>query len=334
MPPPIMPPRLIRPFPIPMHVGTDICHIPRIMTILRDPSRAAPFVRRILTPSEIPYANRELIKVMGLTPLAALSSTLPDLGPYDLLGGVVPPGPRRQPRPQKPETEPETPTTLTATAGTGEGAGVGTGAEPETAHPEPVQGTEQSPATLHPSVYKAAAHYLAGRYVCLTLCCSVCRDLCCSVCLPACLSVCVSVCRPVPTRRGRASLTNYAYPVSRFAAKEAVIKAHPHLSLRFQSISILTAARLARERGVEAWGSANFIEARTNAPMALLKFYRGNQKAEQTARVSISHDGDYATATCIGFEDDDDPLPETAEAETAQAETVDAETTPATEPTS
>lgn len=44
-------PRIVRPFPYPLNIGTDICHIPRIYSILNS-ARAARFVRRVLTEEE------------------------------------------------------------------------------------------------------------------------------------------------------------------------------------------------------------------------------------------------------------------------------------------
>lgn len=42
----------LRPFPFPLNVGTDICQISRIYSILAGP-RATRFVKRILTPEEL-----------------------------------------------------------------------------------------------------------------------------------------------------------------------------------------------------------------------------------------------------------------------------------------
>ncbi|KAG6066233.1 hypothetical protein E4U16_000293, partial [Claviceps sp. LM84 group G4] len=46
-----MPPPL-RPFPIPIHVGTDICQISRIYAILNSPRRSR-FIHRVLAPEEV-----------------------------------------------------------------------------------------------------------------------------------------------------------------------------------------------------------------------------------------------------------------------------------------
>ncbi|KAL8382388.1 hypothetical protein RB595_006259 [Gaeumannomyces hyphopodioides] len=66
----------------------------------------------------------------------------------------------------------------------------------------------------------------------------------------------------------------------RFAAKEAIIKAHPHLpKLSFGQIRIHTGP--------------------DGAPAAVVT---ADGREPQQARLSISHDGDYATAVCLGFE--------------------------------
>ncbi|KAG6181037.1 hypothetical protein E4U36_004368, partial [Claviceps purpurea] len=46
-----MPPPL-RPFPFPIHVGTDICQISRIYAILNSPRRRR-FIHRVLAPEEV-----------------------------------------------------------------------------------------------------------------------------------------------------------------------------------------------------------------------------------------------------------------------------------------
>ena len=50
----IMPPPL--PFPLPLHVGTDICRISRIAHLLRSP-HCRRFVRRVLSPEELARAK-------------------------------------------------------------------------------------------------------------------------------------------------------------------------------------------------------------------------------------------------------------------------------------
>ncbi|EFQ30752.1 uncharacterized protein GLRG_05896 [Colletotrichum graminicola M1.001] len=78
---------------------------------------------------------------------------------------------------------------------------------------------------------------------------------------------------------------------ARFAAKEATFKAHPFRRLSFHDITIV------RRALVEGKANPNG----SGPPVAII---RGEREGEpgQTAMVSISHDGDYATAVCLGFE--------------------------------
>ncbi|KAK4143342.1 uncharacterized protein C8A04DRAFT_28981 [Dichotomopilus funicola] len=89
-----------------------------------------------------------------------------------------------------------------------------------------------------------------------------------------------------------------AYMAGRFAAKEAAFKAHPHLHLGFHDILILSSSTsnqaLTGEKPIDGLGSA--------APTAVIR--PGGGARDQIARVSISHDGEYATAVCMGFEAD------------------------------
>ncbi|KAH8884816.1 hypothetical protein GQ53DRAFT_697131 [Thozetella sp. PMI_491] len=80
-----------------------------------------------------------------------------------------------------------------------------------------------------------------------------------------------------------------AFMAGRFAAKEAVIKAHPHRSLTFHDILI----QKAQASKGQHLGSG--------PPSAIIKGVH-ERVADQEARISISHDGEYATAVCMGFE--------------------------------
>jgi phosphopantetheinyl transferase (holo-ACP synthase) len=103
---------------------------------------------------------------------------------------------------------------------------------------------------------------------------------------------------------GRHRLQRFADEAPRFAAKEAAFKAHPHRRLGFHDVLILSGPD-ARQLTDGAWGWAPGV------PTALIKAPRGSGGRDQLARVSISHDGEYATATCIGFEADADALRDT-----------------------
>jgi holo-[acyl-carrier protein] synthase len=75
----------------------------------------------------------------------------------------------------------------------------------------------------------------------------------------------------------------------RFAAKEAAIKAHHSRRLTFQDISILSTSNPNLDTG-------------SKAPVAVVVPSNGNYEDGQEIRVSISHDGDYATAVCMAFD--------------------------------
>ncbi|SCO36454.1 related to phosphopantetheine protein transferase [Fusarium fujikuroi] len=79
-----------------------------------------------------------------------------------------------------------------------------------------------------------------------------------------------------------------AFIAGRFAVKEAAIKAHPHRHLTFHDIMI--ERRLVKGKVL---GSG--------PPIARIRGAEGEAE-DTTAMVSISHDGDYATAVCLGFE--------------------------------
>lgn len=84
--------------------------------------------------------------------------------------------------------------------------------------------------------------------------------------------------------------------MNRFAAKEAAIKAHPHRRLTFHDI-IITRNSVARHPQGPEDGN---IQQASGAPVAVI---RGGEEGthDQEALISISHDGDYATAVCLGF---------------------------------
>lgn len=241
--PPIPPPSSTRatasrilPFGLPqLHVGTDICHVSRVYSILKKarpassttttttspPSQttAARFIRRVLTPREV--------EALSL-PSAAAS------------------------------TAPSTSTTLSAHAAV---ALLAKG----TPLPEDNASLEMSPLWR-------AAQFLAGR----------------------------------------------------FAAKEAAIKAHPHLpGLTLQDVRIARRAATtvktddtadAKTDAKTDNGLEDDVVQRRNAnsgpPLAYVRVYAletdtdGNDSGivEQEARISISHDGEYATAVCLGIE--------------------------------
>lgn len=70
--------------------------------------------------------------------------------------------------------------------------------------------------------------------------------------------------------------------ITRFAAKEAVIKAHPQKDLTWHAITIASQASTHTDR--------------KGAPAAIIR----GANEDYEALISISHDGDYATAVCLG----------------------------------
>ncbi|KAM0254539.1 hypothetical protein ACHAQJ_006701 [Trichoderma viride] len=82
--------------------------------------------------------------------------------------------------------------------------------------------------------------------------------------------------------------TAAAFVAGRFAAKEAAIKAHSHRRLTFHDVVIER-----RGRKEERLGSG--------PPVARIK---GEAEGDEdvSAMISISHDGDYATAVCMAHD--------------------------------
>ncbi|KAI0550710.1 hypothetical protein F4679DRAFT_201681 [Xylaria curta] len=93
------------------------------------------------------------------------------------------------------------------------------------------------------------------------------------------------------------------FMAGRFAAKEAVIKAHPHRRLTFQRIAILRA-------GISPGGTIyprqetgpqpNDETSSQSGPLVALIKADESASGDVYASVSISHDTDYATAVCLG----------------------------------
>ena len=63
--------KIILPFPVPLHVGTDICRISRIQGILAG-ERGARFIRRVLTPEELVRPRRCVERVLRREDLKGL----------------------------------------------------------------------------------------------------------------------------------------------------------------------------------------------------------------------------------------------------------------------
>ena len=54
----------VLPFPFPLHVGTDVCHIARIHAILNTP-RAPRFIRRILAQEELARPRQAIARIIA-----------------------------------------------------------------------------------------------------------------------------------------------------------------------------------------------------------------------------------------------------------------------------
>jgi len=117
-------------------------------------------------------------------------------------------------------------------------------------------------------------------------------------------------------------LTRAHEQCSRFAAKEAVIKAHPHRRLTFQCITIArmsfrnssSGPSLSDSSGSTQNSAIEQDEAKdgTSIPQSgpLVALIEGDDvHADVYASVSISHDTDYATAVCLAVNPDPTTLP-------------------------
>ncbi|KAL5596820.1 hypothetical protein BROUX41_006496 [Berkeleyomyces rouxiae] len=97
----------------------------------------------------------------------------------------------------------------------------------------------------------------------------------------------------------------------RFAAKEAAFKAHPLHHLGFHDVHILPrhaahgpapeSASTSTPTSKAAAAAALARATASPAPCAVVQPVPPYTTCAQEARISISHDGDYATAVCLGF---------------------------------
>jgi len=82
---------------------------------------------------------------------------------------------------------------------------------------------------------------------------------------------------------------------SRFAAKEAVIKAHPQHNLTYHQIMIERMSKPTTEAHPDQQPED---DPRSSGPPIATILLKG--RPPSSAAISISHDGDYAMAVCIG----------------------------------
>lgn len=88
-----------------------------------------------------------------------------------------------------------------------------------------------------------------------------------------------------------------AFVAGRFAAKEAAIKAHGgHRRLTFHDISI-------ERRELSGGEGAHESLLGSGPPVARIKAEgNGGDEGDTSAMISISHDGEYATAVCLAYD--------------------------------
>lgn len=74
----------ILPFPCPLSIGTDICHIPRIRQILTNehPKHADKFSRRIFSPVELPAFQVQYDKLLQLRQIISARTSDEENGDY------------------------------------------------------------------------------------------------------------------------------------------------------------------------------------------------------------------------------------------------------------
>ncbi|ROT40653.1 hypothetical protein SODALDRAFT_321961 [Sodiomyces alkalinus F11] len=101
--------------------------------------------------------------------------------------------------------------------------------------------------------------------------------------------------------------TQATFLAGRFAAKEATFKAHPSMRLSWHDIVIKRAHDVGGTQLDEEERHGEDDEPRSppngsGPPIAVIRTGgKSTPGEEQTAMLSISHDGDYATAVCLGY---------------------------------
>jgi holo-[acyl-carrier protein] synthase len=92
-----------------------------------------------------------------------------------------------------------------------------------------------------------------------------------------------------------------------FAAKEAAIKAHHHRRLTFHEIVVRRATTTGafqqqlQQQHDDEDGEDRPTRLGSGPPVAIIKAEDG-VGSDREAALSISHDGDYATAVCMAFD--------------------------------
>ncbi|KAK0617825.1 hypothetical protein B0T17DRAFT_311591 [Bombardia bombarda] len=242
----------ITPFPFPIHVGTDICNISRVYSILKS-GGGIRFIQKILTAEE----RNERAAIRHLLSVA-----------------------RQSPPPERPKSR--------------------------LRHAYDHWAYEV--AKMTPKDLTKVAEFMAGRWVLFLF-----------SLFSSCFNISVNP-RHLHTH------------ISRFAAKEAAFKAHPHMQLHFHDIIIRYTAKKGEEGKDKSVVDGNsdstkpeeiFKPDASGPTVAFIKAPKdrgGDEGAGQMAKVSISHDADWATAVCLGFEMPEIDMPE--QREPAQVEDV------------
>ncbi|KAI0478108.1 hypothetical protein F4859DRAFT_47461 [Xylaria cf. heliscus] len=117
---------------------------------------------------------------------------------------------------------------------------------------------------------------------------------------------------PASTRDAPSFTRAVEFMAGRFAAKEAVIKAHPHRRLTFQSIaifqmnspegSVLDPSGQRQEPTMDRKEPPDASD-RSSQSGPLVALIKAEERAQRDTyvSVSISHDTEYATAVCLGI---------------------------------
>ncbi|KAH8808974.1 hypothetical protein F5884DRAFT_389311 [Xylogone sp. PMI_703] len=233
-----MPPKPPLAFPLPLSIGTDICHIPRIHAILMGPNKHAKrFLQKTLTWDEYEESRKKLDgALIEVARLYRRREHIVRRG--EELGFLAP-----------------------AAGGSGAGA---TGSESGSAYGLESESESRTEDTGDNAIKRVGSGDILKELL-------------------------RSVEEEERTVRKRVKpVANFL--AGRFAAKEAAIKAHTTRRLTYQDIAI-------RKQFAPS--------GLTRAPLALIRNEATSWEVgpAQIVPLSISHDEEYATATCIAWED-------------------------------
>ncbi|PSS05289.1 hypothetical protein BD289DRAFT_4637 [Coniella lustricola] len=249
--------RTIRKFPWNLNLGTDICHVVRIQKILQSARLGPRFIRRILTPQERLHPKVRPLLFADFQTLSN-SAQRDDLGKTPSSVSVFPPGEevRRQENDKTKRQE-----VIQEPIGKSEGKQVKAPEREVEREGEQKAGVKADQEEID----RVADGHGDSSQMQSTAGCAAHENV-------------------ASTRGLQVAAT---FMAGRFAAKEAVIKAHPHRALTWQDITIRS----------QASASSGIDPGRRGAPVAII---HGEGDEDYEALLSISHDGEYATAVCLG----------------------------------